>query len=297
MFQSFLFYGMKNVKIVPMKDYKTTHQVYIYLFFKKVVSKVAPKKVENTKMLSDGERKEVVRRIQKKYNLSEKQILKYLDMNISCPNVLKMFLEVEEHENKHEENRTKRCAKPAFLYHLYLFLLFLFPLVFFNVVIGIWAHHLTGFIVMASLDALLIPLVVFQLVRLLKIHLFLKDDNLSITEYKQITILNYHAGFGFLLRIPRTLTRLDFARSLLYLILDCEINGEKKKIWCFTYDMISTFPVKTPFYFIKIRKALSKSLKGKVVSGKCFLKHNVLVDNNNKMRHIINNLFTKMYDN
>ena len=288
MCQSFLFYCLENATIVPMKDYKLTHQFNIHLFFKKVVSTVAPTKVENTKILSDDERKEIVRRIQKEYNLSEEQIIKYLDMNISCTDVLKMFLEIDGLGDKYEEYETKRCAKPAMYHHLGFFLALLIFLIFFNVVIGFFAYKPTGYIVMASLDLLFIPFIVFEFVRLYRICSFMRDKNVMTNEYKKITILNYRSLFTGHIRWTTIDNRYY---TLLYLILDCEIDGQKKRIWCFADDMINVFPVKSPFSFFKIIKSLSKSIKGKTISGKCFLKHNVLVGRNSKMSHLINSFW------
>ena len=279
-----LLYGLGKTIMAPVKDYKLTHQLHIYSFFRKTVFKVAPAKVENTKALSADERKEIAIRVQRRYNLRAEQVFKYLDMNISCPDVLKMFLEIDGLGDKYEEYETKICAKPAMFHHLCLFLVPLIFLALFNIIVAIFAYQPTGYIVMASLDLLLIPFIGFEFIRFCKIGSFISDKSLMTNDYKKITILNCHP---ILIGHIRRTTKNNRYYSLLYVVLDCEVDGKKKRIWCFTDDLVNVFPVKSCFSYFKIIKSLSKSIKGKSISGKCFAKHNVLVGRNDKMSRLI----------
>lgn len=269
-----------------MKDYKLTHQFYIYRFFKKTVSKVAPSKVENTKMLTDDERSEIIRRIQKKYNLNEKQILKYLEMNLSCPDVLKLFLEIEGLEDKYEEYETKCCSKSAMYHHLCYFLIPLILLVSLNVIIGLFAYQPVGYIVMASLDVISIPFIAFEFIRFLKIYSFVKDEKCQTEECNKMKITNCRPVFAF--AYFKYTPRHNRFYTLLYLSLNCEVGGTNIKMLCFLDDMNNVFPAERYFAFGRIIKSLSKKIKGKTISGKYFIKHNVLVGKNKKIAHLIN---------
>ena len=137
---------------------------------------------------------------------------------------------------------------------------------------------------MASLDLLLIPFIGFEFIRFCKIGSFISDKGLTANDYKKIAILNYHP---ILIGHTRRTTRTNRYYTLLYVVLDCEIDGNRKRIWCFTDDMTNVFPAKRYFSYFKIIKSISKSVKGKTISGKCFTKHNVLVGRNDKMGRLI----------
>lgn len=240
------------------RDYRLTPQFRLYPFLKRQIAKVSPNKVHNAKALSAEEREAVISLVQKKYNLSREQLNAYFDLNLSCPDTLKLFLDMNGELESYDWIQTKQSALDTRRSYCIASLITTSIIALF-VVIAVIINSLISYIILGSCALLVLPFFVLYAYRFFRTNAFIRSKLAPAVQHTHGVIIQKVAfDFSFV-------GRHDRAYSLLSIKVRGIVGGERKTF--IYYCGFSPVFKRTHFFsFVRVVKELKKAFLGKTIA-------------------------------
>ena len=251
------------------RDYRLTPQFRLYPFLKRQIAKVCPDKIDNAKALSAKEREAVISLVQKKYNLSREQLNAYFDLNLSCPDTLKLFLDMNGELESYDWIRTKQSALDTRRSYCIVSLIMV-SIIALLVVIAVIINSLISYIILGSCALLVLPFFALYAYRFFRTNAFIQSRHAPTVQHTQGVVIQKVAfDFSFV-------GRHDRAYSLLSIKVR-GIVGEEKKTLIYHCGFSPVFKRTHFFSFIRVVKELKKAFLGKTIALDVFEGTNTIV--------------------
>ena len=269
------------------RDYRLTPQFRLYLFLKSQIAKVSPKKVNNAKALSVEEREAVISLVQKKYNLSREQLNAYFDLNLSCPDTLKLFLDMDGELESYDWIRTKQSALGARRSYCVVSSIMVLIIVLLAV-IAVVTNNLISYIVLGSFALLVLPFFALYAYRFFRTNAFIRSKHAPTIQHIQgVVIQKVVFDFSFV-------GRHDRAYSL-FSIKVRGIVGEEKKTLIYHCGFSPVFKRTHFFSFIRVVKELKKAFLGKTIALDVFEGTNTIVSPSGNVEKTLSSVSRSVY--
>ena len=278
---------LKNYKqrdtIKEMKNYRLESQYKLINYIGKQIYKVSPNKVNRPSSLTVIEEEAVAKRVMKKYDLSKEHIHSYLDNNgnwgFNYKDLLSFFLALDGDLDKYDFYITKQNAKSSLHFYFLSLLFSLLPTLAFYVVCALTVRNLVGFIVMGAVGIVMIPTIIYFLVKYLRDFGFIyKNACFNKNKVGKGKIIKVHYSFDAAFKYNR-------AYYLHGLLIVCDVDGNKNKYIYYPNNEFAAFPRKHFFYFVKVIRKLNKALKGKEIPIETIEGTNVICGYNRSIEH------------
>ena len=269
------------------RDYRLTPQFILYPFLKRQIAKVSPNKVHNAKALSAEEREAVISLVQKKYNLSREQLNAYFDLNLSCPDTLKLFLDMNGELESYDWIQTKQSALDTRRSYCIASLIITSIIALF-VVIAVIINSLISYIILGSCALLVLPFFVLYAYRSFRTNAFIRSKHAPTVQRTQGVIIQ-KAAFDF-----SFVGRHDRAYSLLSIKVRGIVGGERKTF--IYYCGFSPVFKRTHFFsFVRVVKELKKAFLGKTIALDVFEGTNIVVSPSGNVEKMLTSVSRSVY--